>query len=103
MDIKHEQSRSAEVQYTDEDIRRILLNHVVKDVILKPDDFDEDDTFANIGVDSLDFTQLMIWCEESFAMVIDDEEVNALELSNHTTSFNQFVRFIQQTYKKQKS
>ncbi len=90
------QARFVEKKYTDEDIRKILLEYVSGDILYKPEDFDEDVSFALMGVDSLDFTQLIMWTEKKFNISIDETEER---LNEKTTTFPHFVGVVQRIYK----
>ncbi len=64
-----------------EEVERVLLEFVSKDILLRKDLLDRDDDIFDAGFDSLSLSRLLVFVEERFGTTIPDEEVVVDEIA----------------------
>ncbi|AKT37200.1 acyl carrier protein [Chondromyces crocatus] len=73
-----------------DDVRRVLHDHLVHEILLRPEPLGPDTDLFEAGFDSLSLTRVLVFVEDRFGLRIPDEEVVVDELS----TLERMARFV---------
>ena len=67
-----------------------LHDHLVNEILLRDEPLQPDDDLFDAGFDSMSLTRMLVFIEESFGVLIPDEEV-ALDETSTLKTMTEFV------------